>query len=244
MKTLTLANLSSFMLIVLLAASCGSNKNFSSRKYTSGNYISHKHKPGNVNVTETIKEKPAYAAKESGLTKEDLAVKSPLTDEEATLYTDIKKPLGGPLSKATQSTFLKNTKRTIKSFKEKHSLIHIYSKVKKQTAPKPSDESGSIDASALISLILSVLAVVANIAGVLMVISTSNYVFMLLFLVGLILGIVGLVFGTIGLRHHRKSGGSTLELVFSIVGTALGGVAIITALFFAVYSLFFIALGA
>jgi len=243
MKTLTFANLFSFILIVLLAASCGSNKNFSSRKYTSGNYVSHKHKTGKVTVNEPIKE-PAYAAKENGLTKEDLAVKSPLTDEEATLYTDIKKPLGEPLSKATQSTFLKNTKKTIKSFKEKHSLIHIYSKVKKQTTPKPSGESGSIDASALISLILSVLAVVANIAGVLMVISTSNYVFMLLFLVGLILGIVGLVFGTIGLRHHRKSGGSTLELVFSIVGTALGGVAIITALFFTVYSILFIAIGA
>jgi hypothetical protein len=70
------------------------------------------------------------------------------------------------------------------------------------------------------------------------------YVFLLLFAVGLALGITGLIMGTKGLKNHRENSGSTIDLVFSIVGTALGGIAVIASIYYAVWSALWIAIGA
>ena len=239
MKTKSLFKFLSLTIVALLMANCANNGLFTSRKYTAGNYRSFKHKAPKTEAIDEIKDEPIYASAEKKLTEADFNPKSfEMNDEQASSKehitvkkTKFKKTFENPFKNIKVQ--IKNFK-TLKEFKKNHSI---------QKNPKEKSNSG-VDTTALVSLILSVLAIVCDIIGFVLIISTLQYVFLLLFAVALALGITGLIMGTKGLKNHRQNNGSVLDLVFSIVGTALGGISIILALYYAIWSVLYIALSA
>lgn len=238
MKKMTSIQLPILLAIILFVTSCGTNKGFINRKYTAGNYVSHKHKPGKPKVNETaVKEEPVYVSAKEELTEKDFSSKKSLSAEEEKIYAD--KSLADAPVKKERFAALKSTKKKMDTFREKLTLQKRIGK-KQQLRNAYSTDSGSgIEPTALVSFILSVIGLAVNIIALAIIIGTSEYIFTLLFIVGMVLGIIGLVFGTQGLRNHRKKGGSTADLVFSILGTALGGAAILTAFVFSIYTFFF-----
>ncbi len=239
--------LSSFFLfmIMLFAASCGSNRSFSSRKYTAGNYVSHQHKPGKVSTQEQPEQEAALVAKDEGPAgKIRVAEKTDAVSTDEIVAAD-KTALGMTSTKSTSSssTLSKEKKADVKekdikirAFKAESLKKHIADRtIRKAVA---ADEDGnSLDAVALVSFILGILGLVLNILAISVVVATAEYVFALLFIAGMVLGIIAVVFGTQGLRRYHKTKNGTINLVFSIVGTAFGAGAIITAFVFAFYTL-------
>ncbi|MES2131828.1 MAG: hypothetical protein V4506_05715 [Bacteroidota bacterium] len=238
MKKFTFTQLASLLFIILFAASCGSNKTFSSRKYTAGNYISHKHKPAKVKVNETVNEEPVYASTKEELTEKDLTSKKALSPEEEKIYASPKSSTETPVKKERFAA-LKSTKKKMDTFTEKFTLKKRMGKKGKRCNAYSTDSGDGVEPTALVGFILSVVGLAVNIFALTMTVGASEYIFTLLFIVGMVLGIIGLVFGTQGLRKHHKEGGSNLDLVFSILGTALGGAAILTAFVFSIYTFFF-----
>lgn len=238
MKKITSIQLPILLAIILFVTSCGTNKGFINRKYTAGNYVSHKHKPGKPKVTETaVKEGPVYVSAKEGLTEKDLVSEKSLSAEEEKIYAA--KALADAPVKKERFAALKNTKKKMDAFTEKLTLQKRIAKKEKLRNAYSTDSGSGVEPTALVSFILSVIGLAVNIVALAIIIGTSEYIFTLLFIVGMVLGIIGLVFGTQGLRNHRKKGGSTADLVFSILGTALGGAAILTAFVFSIYTFFF-----
>lgn len=231
-------------MMVLLIASCGSSRTFSSRKYTAGNYVSHKHKPGKVNVRETPEQEPASVSKDETPT-EDISTTEKAGQPKDELLATSKTALGMTSAEAkapssTQSAD-KKTETTKaeekgKTFKVERITKYIADRAVRKTAA--SDEGdNALDPVALVSFILGIVGLVVNILAISVIVATAEYVFALLFIAGMVLGIIALVFGTQGLRRNHKNRNGTLNLVFSIVGTALGAGAILTAFIFAFYTL-------
>ncbi len=237
MKKLFITKIVCLFIISVLVVGCASNNRFTSRKYQPGKYVSHQQKPGKVKVIEQPEKEAVYASKEVGLSVEDLKTTTPPTE------TIEKETSDKVLSKESvgKSVFYQKIKKKLSVLQTKHPLKIEQAKRKKRSDTKASD--GSLDPVALVGFILSILGVAADILGILIIIGTAEYVFMLLFLAGLILGIIGLVFGTQGLRRHRKDGGSSADLVFSIIGTVLGGASILLAIIFTFYSLILFIVG-
>lgn len=239
MKKIQLTKILSLAIIAMIITSCASNGLFTSRKYTAGNYRSLKHKATKTKATESIKDEPVYASSDNSLTETDFK-------KEETLNSPIEKSENSvaPKKEKSKITFvspIKEIKTQIQEFKKAKELRKSTPENKQS---KKKGASDGIDTTALVSLILSVLAIVCDVIGFLMVIATAEYVFLLLFAVGLALGITGLVMGTKGLKNHRENKGSVLDLIFSIVGTALGGIAIILSIYYSVWSALWIALSA
>jgi len=239
MKKIQLTKILSLAIIAMIITSCASNGLFTSRKYTAGNYKSPKHKAPKTKVIESIKDEPVYASSDNGLTKSDFKT-------EGNLISPIENPESNvtPKKEKARITFVSPIKEIKNQIKEYKKAKEIKKSAPQNKQPKTSGASSGMDTTALISLILSVLAIVCDVIGFLMVLATSEYVFLLLFAVGLGLGITGLIMGTKGLKNHRENKGSVLDLVFSIVGTALGGIAIIASVYYAVWSALWIAIGA
>lgn len=238
MKKITFTHLLSSLLIILLAASCGSNKNFSSRKYTAGTYISHKHKADKPKPNDTVKEEKMTASEDHTASKTNIApaVKPDTTASEETIMNENKTALGLAPAKVKKESKIGKAKQQAALLREKYGIKRYMPNLSERKALASDGSENSVDPVALVSFILSIVGVAINVFAIATIIATSEYILALLFIVGMVLGIVGLVLGTQGLRRHRKSGGSTLDLVFSIIGTALGGVAILTAFIFAFYT--------
>lgn len=240
MKKNQLTKILSLAIIAMIITSCASSGLFTSRKYTAGNYRSIKHKAPKSKVSESVKDETVYASSDNGLTTSDFK-----KEESITPPIEIKENNATPKKEKTKKISfvspIKEIKNQIKDHKNAKEIKKI-TQEKKQS--KSSASSDGIDTTALVSLILSVLAIVCDVIGFLMVLATAEYIFLLLFAVGLALGITGLIMGTKGLKNHRENSGSTIDLVFSIVGTALGGIAIIASIYYAVWSALWIAVGA
>jgi hypothetical protein len=241
MKKITTLQTLSLFLIILVAAGCGSNKHFGSRKYTAGNYISHKHKAGKVKTNETLKEEPVVTGEDhtGAITEKSPEVKPDIIHSEETVVADDKTVLGLAPAKVEKESTISKAKKQAALLREKYAIKRYMSNKQERKCLAYDEGDSSLDPTALVSFILSVVAVAINVIALSIIIATSEYIFTLLFIVGMVLGIIGLVFGTQGLRHHRKNKGATINLVFSIIGTALGGVAILTAFIFAFYTFIF-----
>jgi hypothetical protein len=231
-------------IMILLAASCGSSRSFSSRKYTAGNYVSHKHKAGKVTAHENPEQESATITKDDILTeKTAVAEKTDLPKDEV-VATD-KTALGMTSTEAKTSSSTQRTEKKAE-VKKKDSKIRAFKaeSLKKYIADRTTrkavaaDEDGnSLDPVALVSFILGIAGLVLNILAITIIAATAEYALALLFIAGMVLGIIAVVFGTQGLRRYHKSKSGTINLVFSIIGTALGAAAIITAFIFAIYTL-------
>jgi uncharacterized membrane protein len=243
MKKIQLTKILSLAIIAMIITSCASSGLFTSRKYTAGNYRSIKHKaPKNKAIESLEKEEPVYASSDNSLTIRDLKkTESLIIPTEITENNVTQKKEKAKINFVSPIKEIKEIKEQIKDYKNAKEIKKI-TQEKKQS--KSAASSGGIDTTALVSLILSVLAIVCDVIGFLMVLATAEYVFLLLFAVGLALGITGLIMGTKGLKNHRENSGSTIDLVFSIIGTALGGIAIIASIYYAVWSALWIAIGA
>ncbi|MCZ8283873.1 MAG: hypothetical protein O9353_00320 [Bacteroidia bacterium] len=231
-------------MMILFAASCGSNRTFSSRKYTAGKYVSHKHKPGKVSVHESPEQEPAMLSKNDVPVKETLALeKADLPDEE--LPATDKTVLGMTSAKAKAPSSAKNTEKKAEAQKtDTKAKAFRTANLKKYIADRTvrkavaADEGGnSLDSVALVSFILGIVGLVLNILAISVIAATAEYVFALLFIAGMVLGIIAVVFGTQGMRRYHKNKNGAINLVFSIIGTVFGAGAIITAFIFAFYTL-------
>lgn len=240
-------------LIILLAASCDSNRKFRSRKYTAGNYMSHQHKPGKVSVHERAEQETAVATKEevpAGKVRVDektnpapkeefVAASAPAAmegDKTALGMSSSETKKAGSTQSVEKKASIEKKEVDTKLLKREAFRKYIASKTERKCLAYD-DGDNSLDPIALVSFILGIIGLVMNILAISVIVATAEYVFALLFIAGMVLGIIALVFGTQGLRRHRKNNGSTLNLVFSIIGTAFGGAAIITAFVFAFYTL-------
>ena len=238
-------------LIAILSASCGSNRSFSSRKYTAGNYVSHKHKPGKATVQEHAQPEAAVAAKdEVPPGKADLAGKADLSSKEEVatfVHTGTDKTALGMSSSATRKAapaqgMEEKTDAAQKAFEAKALKREAFRKyiadnTERKCLAYDDGDGNSLDSVALVSFILGIVGLVLNILAISVIVATSEYVFALLFIAGLVMGIIAVVFGTQGLRRYHKNKNGTINLVFSIIGTAFGAGAIITAFVFAFYTL-------
>lgn len=246
-------------MMILFAASCGSSRSFSSRKYTAGNYVSHKHKAGKVTVQESPEQEPQTVVKDEASTssatssvtktkdvgtKDAPAIGGTYLPKDDVVATD-KTSLGmtsteSKTSSSTQSTEkkaeIKKKDKKIRAFKAESLKKYIADRTARKAVAADEDES-SLDPVALVSFILGILGLVLNILAISVIVATAEYVFTLLFIAGLVMGIIAVVFGTQGLRRYHKSKSGTINLVFSIIGTALGAGAIITSFIFAFYTL-------
>jgi hypothetical protein len=253
-------------MMILFAASCGSSRSFGSRKYTAGNYVSHKHKAGKVTAQESPEQEPATVVKDeasmlrlSSATGSTTSIKNsgtedtPLTGKrdlptDEVIATD-KTSLGmtsteSKTSSSTESTEKKAEKKS--ELKKKDKKIHAFKaeSLKKYIADRTArkavaadEDESSLDPVALVSFILGILGLALNILAISVIVATAEYVFTLLFIAGLVMGIIAVVFGTQGMRRYNKNKSGTINLVFSIIGTALGAGAIITSFIFAFYTL-------
>lgn len=230
-------------LMVFVAASCGSSRSFSSRKYTAGNYVSHKHKPGKVSVHETPEQEPAVLIKDEMPSEKAAAVEKSDVVKDEFIGSD-KTALGMTSEKRSTPSPINTEKKASVEKKEVDAKVLKREAFRKYIAGKTErkclaydDGDKSLDPIALVSFILGILGLVLNILAISVIVASAEYVFALLFIAGLVMGIIAVVFGTQGLRRHHKNNGSTLDLVFSIIGTAFGAGAIITAFVFAFYTL-------
>ena len=238
-------------MMVLVTASCGSSRSFSSRKYTAGNYVSHKHKPGNVSVYEQPKQEAATVAKTETPTGTPPSVEKANSPKEDLISTPAraatdgdKTALGMTSSETKTASSVKSTEQKAEVKKEADAKLAKREAFRKYIAGKTErkclaydDGEKALDPVALVSFILGIIGLVLNILAISVIVATAEYVFALLFIAGMVLGIIALVFGTQGLRRNRKNNTGTLNLVFSIIGTAFGAGAIITAFIFAFYTL-------
>lgn len=231
-------------MMVLLIASCGSSRKFGSRKYTAGNYVSHKHKPGKVSTYETPERESAQVTKGDVLTENITSTEKTDQPKDELLATN-KTALGMTSSEAKAPSSTQSAEKKVetkkaeeknKTFKVERITKYIADRaVRKSVAADEGDNS--LDPVALVSFILGILGLVVNILAISVIVATAEYVFALLFIAGMVLGIIGLVFGTQGLRRNHKDKNGTLNLVFSIIGTAFGAGAILTSFIFAFYTL-------
>lgn len=233
------------LIALLFLAGCGSNRSFGSRKYMAGNYISHKHKPTKPETQESPKEEPKLALSAGAATEATKADKNTIREES--LAGD-KTALGMDAvdkSKASSSTSEKSVatekKKDLKAKAVNATVLRhfIGNSTERKCLAYDDGGGGTLDSVALVSFILGILGLALNILALSVIIATSEYIFTLMFIAGLVMGIIAVVFGTQGIRRNRKNKNGTINLVFSIVGTSLGGAAIITAFVFAFYTLIF-----
>lgn len=231
-------------LVVLALAGCGSSRSFSSRKYTAGNYISHKHKAGKTTVHESPEQEPVAAAKEE-TPPEKAGVAGKAGQPEDELLSTGKTALGmasPERSAAAAAAGLEKTNRiekketTAKALRSEVFRNYMANRTERKCLAYD-DGDNSLDSVALVSFILGVLGLVLNILALSVIVATSEYVFALMFIAGMVMGIIAVVFGTQGLRRYHKNKSGTINLVFSIIGTAFGAGAIITAFVFSFYTL-------
>ena len=162
MKKIIFTQPAFLLLMILFVASCGSNKSFSSRKYTAGNYVSHKHKPTKVKVNETVHEELVYASTKEELTEKDLEPKKTLSAEEEKMYTAVKPSTDAPVKKERFAA-LKETKKKMDAFKKKFTLKKRIGKKGKRCNAYSTDSGNGVEPTALVSFILSVVGLAVNI---------------------------------------------------------------------------------
>ncbi|MGZ3884606.1 MAG: hypothetical protein ACXVP0_10045 [Bacteroidia bacterium] len=220
--------------VALMLTACSGSR-FTSRKYTGGHYISHAHKPGSPE--KNASEKNAAQAVVTASKAKEIVMPRPATPlSEEQLKTS-------PAVHSEKKARRQNTaKLTLKpSAAMQMVLAKKLAPKAKDLEKKSSSGSGGIESHALTGFIFGVAGLVLDIIGFIATVATLNYACLLILIPALVLGILGLINGLKGLKEHRHSKGSSTDLVFSIVGTACGGVAIILALYFAIYGTIFIA---
>lgn len=232
------------LLTAFLLSSCGSNRSFSSRKYMAGNYLERRHKATKPGVNEqrapelatllpdTTSKTPSPVLNTATAAVDQPAIKAPAKEavhEPGALASAMRSP--GKVNQIQKPTTSQARVRSLLSARDQ-----FLGKAERQA--KADDDNGNrLDPVALTGFILGVLGLALNLIALAVIVATSEYVLGLLFIVGLVLGIMGVVFGSQGLRRHHKNNTGTLNLVFSIIGTAFGAGAIITAFVFAFYTL-------
>jgi hypothetical protein len=82
------------------------------------------------------------------------------------------------------------------------------------------------------SLILSVLALVLEFMGLILLNEFGFFIIVLFFALGLALGITSLIMGIKGLKNHRENKGSIHDLIFSIIGISISGIVILVSMYF------------
>lgn len=224
--------------LILLVASCGSNRSFSSRKYMAGNYISHKHKLPKVSVHENPVEEATFIDKDEipGKTGSAAVKVQPIESESELVVSPEEKTESSSANNSDKKKQL-NKKEVLKEKTLKGVSLRKYLAGKTERKCLAYDDGGtSLDSMALVSFILGIAGLVLNILALSMIIGTLQYVFALLFIAGMVMGIIAVVFGTQGMRRYHKNKNGAINLVFSIIGTAFGAGAIITAFIFAFYT--------
>ncbi len=221
-----------FLSLVVLIASCSSEKKFSSRHYTKGRYASHKSKvttkeKNNV-IAETSKEvvianneptvEKSISKGEYSQELKENAVKSEKSKEKSTIKER---------TKQLRST-LKELKKEIKA--DKKALFKSPKELRKQNA------EGTLSTKALLGLIFGIVGMVVNTVANILVYN-SSYAFIFLFIFGLVFGILALVFGLGGISDYSKGNKNILNLIFGIVGACLGVAAIVTAIYYAIFGI-------
>lgn len=238
MKLLATIKILFASILLLCIVSCGSGNHFASRKYQPGKYIAHQQKPDKVKVTEKTETGAQDVATEKTISVDPDVKKEPVYAADKTKESENVDVIASK-SNTSSETLLKKSNTGVKEFKAKALLQQIITKKDKMLSSKKfmkAEDKGN-DPTALVGFILGILGVAADIMGFIIVLGTLEYTFMLLFIVGLFLGIGALIFGTKGLSNHRKNGGSSVDLVFSIIGTVFGGLSILMAIVFSFYSL-------
>jgi|GEM_PF-3466837 len=232
-----------FLAMMALFAGCGSSRSFSTRKYTAGSYVSHQHKPGKVTVHEQPEHKAGSLAKDEALTAKTPAATKPASPKEelavagktALGITSPQAPKASCVPGAEKKAGVENKEAEAKVLKREAFRKYIANKTERKCLAYD-DGDAALDPVALVSFVLGIIGLVLNILAISVIVATADYVFALLFIAGLVMGIIAVVFGTQGLRRNHKTNNGTINLVFSIIGTAFGAGAIITAFVFAFYT--------
>ncbi|MBL7933564.1 MAG: hypothetical protein JNL60_16795 [Bacteroidia bacterium] len=228
------------LLLVIFLSACNSNK-FTTRKYTSGRYVSHVAKPKTVSPDLSKNNTPARKEAGVGTNKRHLPLAEAQTDSKQELA---KHPV---IATSDQGT-VKTEKNSLLALGER-SQTKSLSKLKVFKAlPIPSknesfQKSGKAekapDDKSTVGVILSAIGILLDVTGIYVAVFTLQYFFLAFTIAGFALGLIGLLFGIDGMAKYKKekSAGTkyTTTLVMSIISMALGGGAMILGL---IYSLF------
>jgi len=235
-------NILSIVVLTCLLAACTSGKHFTSRKYTSGRYVSHAAHKERINKNTSNSEK-LVAIKKPIVQKAEIPQKK--TENRNVIVASVDAPVSVKAKSKNNAGALSDKK--VESLKKKNPVQGFNKKTfKKLPAKTISVSEGKPGTKSLISTILSAVGLIIDVAGVVLSIAALDYVFLLLFPVGLTLGIIGLVLGLQGIKEYRsdKHNGNDNKstLILGIVGTSLGGAAIIAAVVFCLWSAIIISL--
>ena len=226
------------IILVCFATACKNGKSFTSRKYTSGRYVSytsHKQQPikrnhGNETILAVTKstnqENLDFVAVEQ-TSISNKACESKMKDVEERKDLQILK----------EERVREEKNGAAVSFNRKGNERRVASRINAELSKGPSKQ-------ALTAVICSGSGVIFDIAAIVVAVTTLEYMFLVLSVIGLGLGIVGLIFGIGSIKEYkeeRRNGNkNTATLVLGIVGAAVGGLAIFLALYSAIVGAIFI----
>ena len=216
MKESYFQRFSLLLIIIALISSCKST-HFVTRKYTSGIYRESKqtvHKPNSINT-----EKQVYSANKVGSKVRDF-IETEL-EPEISLKEKNTARIKDNIKRNFNINF--NLKKSIQEIKKESSKLkqsHVHDKKIKSN----NTIDNKPEKNALIGFIFAMAAILFILAAILLLYSNpySLTLCAVLFLLGLILGVVGLIFGTIAKKNHKRNGGSSIDLTFSLIATIIG----------------------
>lgn len=231
-----------FLSCIVFLAACSSEKNFSSRHYNKGRYASHqgKVKPVKENEFTKAETKPQFATANVESTEKSVSegknvlelnkesesetyVQNQTIKKEKTKKFAIKR-----MSSKELFSSIKQLKKEIKQDRKEFAKSHPKG-AKKQT-------EGGVSTKAILGFIFGILGVVIDVVAWSLIVGSSEYIFAIMFLFGLVFGILGLIFGLGGVSDYRKGDKNPMSLIFGIIGAVLGVSAMILAIYYAISS--------
>jgi cation transport ATPase len=232
-----------FLSCIVFLAACSSEKNFTSRHYNKGKYASHqgKVKPvkeneftqpeiKNQSVTATIETAEKSVSKGENVLELNKESESETYSQNQNSKTETSKKFAiKRMSSKELFSSIKQLKKEIKEDKKEFAKSHPKG-TKKQT-------EGGVSTKAILGFIFGILGVVADVVAWGIIVGSSEYVFAIMFLFGLVFGILGLIFGLGGVSDYKKGDKNPMSLIFGIIGAVLGVSAMILAIYYSISSL-------
>lgn len=222
------------LLFGFLISACSTGNKFTSRKYTSGRYLSVAKQKDKVDKLTSKKEAKA----ESVMQKETSVFHS---GPETAIAIQSVVIINAPYDKSADVKLPRFIEKTQNFLEKNKAFLELQKKIETKPASdqKPSSEGSSH--TSLLSVFLGAGGLTLEVVGFVLTIVSLEYVFLTMIALGLVLGIVALVMGLKGIKQYKldKRNGEKKRstLILGIVGTALGGAAIFGALYFSLLSL-------
>lgn len=226
----------SVLLMLFLISACTIGKSFTTRKYMPGHYITwHKGK-----VKEKSHDKaPLVRAKKTEAIPVEVVASQKENDKIISIVsTEPKKVKAQPKN-------LQEIVQLTKKLTWNGPVMSLVSKAQKDTPPltEKRDQAPS-GTKPLLSVIFGGLGIVFDVLGFMIALILTDYIFIVFSVIGISLGIAAIILGIQSLQDYKteKANGNrhTTWMVLGIVGTSVGGVAILAGIFYAFIGAIFV----